>query len=242
MRIIAGILTDSSIDRSYVTIHQQSRVYIGSTSNTLAIFESQGCKEIAIINIDSKLAEQSLDRISRCISTSLLPVAYGGGILNYDQAIFLASCGVERLIFGSSIFENINLISLCSSSLGAQSVCLSIDISIDNNNFPFVAHRKSSRYYPLGDVLRQIELLEIGELLVTFTQHNSLSSATLPLSLIKQIRDKFCGQLVIAGGIKRIDDLSSLNQIGVDGVLLSSHICLHFSYAGVCIDFNRPLQ
>ena len=57
-----------------------------------------------------------------------MPVCYGGGISNFEQAQRIFSLGIEKISLQSSVLNNLDLISEISSVYGNQAVVFSLDL------------------------------------------------------------------------------------------------------------------
>ena len=241
MRFLAGLLIDKTGKRCYVTKRQNKRIYVGDLSNIISILEHQGCNELVILNIDSYLTDDLTNNLSRAFGTCLLPVSYGGGINDFRDASELISKGVERIVIGQNIFCNTYLIEKCIANFGSQAIAVSIDIKLEDDE-PYVYNRRSNIYLKLSDVFSILDQFDISELIVTFSDYNELNSAIIPRSKVDELRNKFQNQLLIAGGIRRNIDIIDFEKIGVNGIIVSSHLYLVDSYNGICIDYKRKLR
>jgi len=237
MRIIAGIITDK-VFKAYVTKKQQKRYYVGSPSNIMSILEAQGCNEISIFNIDSCIGNNYINQLRASVESCFLPLSYGGGIKTINAAKKLVSSGVERLIFGSALFNNKTIIKQCVELFGAQSVCISLDLIYDKTSSK-VLNRYANKFVKLDETIDMVNKTGCSEIIVTFSDHNCLESSTLPINILSKLRDLFSNQIIIAGGISSHLQIERYSKLGINGVLLSSRIYLHRSYDGVCIDYNR---
>jgi cyclase len=226
------------MDEAFVTRHQGERIYVGSAMNIFNQLENQGCRELAIFNIDSSRPSIIQSRLKRIISTTLIPITYGGGVKTLDDANIIFACGVERVVIGNAFLDNPSLITSLVSAYGAQSISVSLDVMINGGSL-FVRHRNSSTYVPLEHILPRLESLECSELIVSFIDCNQLGNSLLPLSPLLTLRKAFSNQLIYGGGLDKPETITNLSLIGLDGVLLSSAICLIDSYTSICVDFSR---
>ena len=57
-----------------------------------------------------------------------MPVSYGGGIKNLNDAEKIFKIGFEKIIINSASFENLNLLKELIRNFGSQSIIHSIDV------------------------------------------------------------------------------------------------------------------
>ena len=71
-----------------------------------------------------------------------MPLCYGGGITNADQAKKIFSLGVEKIAISSSAIKNFKLISKIAESVGSQSVVVVFDVKKNflGSNYEIYTH------------------------------------------------------------------------------------------------------
>ena len=84
----------------YKTRRFKNPVYIGDPINTMRIFNEKEVDEIILLDIGATRENRAPDfaHIADIASESFMPLAYGGGIAGYDQAMRLFNVGVEKII------------------------------------------------------------------------------------------------------------------------------------------------
>ena len=82
--------------------------YIGDPINAIRIFNEKEVDELLVLDIDaSKLKQEpNYSLIEEFASECFMPLAYGGGITDVEQASRLFNLGVEKVAVNSCLFEN----------------------------------------------------------------------------------------------------------------------------------------
>lgn len=103
--------------------------YLGDPINILRIFNDKEVDEIILLDIAASGTKHgpNFEQIADIVSESFMPLAYGGGVSTYDQAMRLFALGVEKVILNTHAIENPALITSIANSAGSQAVVVSID-------------------------------------------------------------------------------------------------------------------
>ena len=102
------LLKDGSLVK---TIKFNKHRYIGDPCNTVKIFNELNADELIILDISKSKqgARPDFQLISSLAKECFMPMTYGGGIYNYEDANRLFRSGVEKLSINSQTFDE-NLI------------------------------------------------------------------------------------------------------------------------------------
>ena len=90
----------------------KSPIYVGDPINTSKIFNEKEVDELSIIDIGCSRYkyEPNYNLIEKIANECFMPISYGGGITNFDQASKILRSGVEKIIVQSSFFRNPELL------------------------------------------------------------------------------------------------------------------------------------
>ena len=107
--------------------------YLGDPVNTVKIFNTKEVDEIFILDIlaSKKNYGPNFTLVSEIASEAFMPLCYGGGIRNFNDAERLFSSGVEKISIQTSAFKDLKLIQEISNNYGSQAVVVSIDVKRD---------------------------------------------------------------------------------------------------------------
>ena len=119
------------------TINFKDPTYIGDPVNAVKIFNEKKADELFILEINASIEkyEPNFQLIKNIARESRMPICYGGGIKNLDQAKKIFNFGVEKIAISSIIFDNIDLVSQISNYSGSQSMVVVLDIKKEDNEY-----------------------------------------------------------------------------------------------------------
>ena len=112
------------------SVQFKNHKYVGDPINAVRIFNEKEADELMLIDIDATInkEEPNFKMIQNIASECRMPLCYGGGIKNVQQAQKIFSLGVEKIALSSILIENPNLISEIASKVGSQSVVAVLDV------------------------------------------------------------------------------------------------------------------
>ena len=96
--------------------------YVGDPINAVKIFNEKEADEILVLDIseDVETLGPNFDLIESLASECFMPLAYGGGIRNLDQAFELTRIGVEKIVLNTSLHTNPEFVRAAIKKLGSQ--------------------------------------------------------------------------------------------------------------------------
>ena len=190
--------------------------YIGDPLNAVRIFNEKEVDELVLLDISclKKNQEPNYKKIEKIASQCQMPFCYGGGITNLNQIKRLVSIGVEKISIGSSSFHNESLITDSISLIGSQSIVVSLDIrkSKFSNRYKYIiSNGKLDTKLNLVEAIRRYENLGVGELLIQSIDNDGKQNG-FDRYLLSEIMDNANIPVTIAGGIKNLDEIGSINK------------------------------
>jgi len=215
-------------------------VYIGDPINTVRIFNEKFADELIILDIGRSRNNLGPDfeLVRRITSECFMPVGYGGGIRNLEDAKNLFSLGIEKVVLQTAAIDSQKVILEISNFTGVQSVSVSIDVKRDRFNVPRIYHAATKRFLDasLQSFMKKIEESGAGEILLTSVDLEG-SMLGFDLELIESIRGMTSIPLVVNGGAGSIQDLAQAITAGADGVAAGSMFVFYGSRRGVLINY-----
>ena len=185
--------------------------YIGDVLNAVRIFNDKQAEEMIITDIGATVNnfEPNLELIKKISSTARMPITYGGGIKNIDQAKKIISYGVEKISISSKLFENFEFIKDLSAEFGAQSVSVTIDIKkINSEYFIHINNGKFNTKTKPDEFFKKLYGYA-GELIINNIDHDGLMNG-VDEKYIESIYKKIRIPLVVMGGIGSISEVSNI--------------------------------
>ncbi len=144
----------------------------------------------------------------------------GGGIRNIERARELLAPGVgaQRVIFGSSLLKDgevhVALAREASSQFGAGPLTFAVDSR--GGKVAIKGWKENTAIDPL----EMIRILEPYCSAFLYTHIDTEGTMTgFPLELARRLRQATTRRLIVAGGIKAMDEVQALDAMGVDAVV-----------------------
>src|SRR5690349_21363303 len=104
--------------------------YVGDPINAVKIFNEKEVDELMVLDIDASKERRGPDfeLVEQLASECFMPLCYGGGIRDANDAKALFKLGVEKVALQSAALRNPSLIREIADHAGEQAVVVSIDV------------------------------------------------------------------------------------------------------------------
>ena len=218
----------------------KNSIYLGDPINTVRILNDKFIDELIILDIDAGKNKLGPDikRIQIIVSECFTPVTYGGGLRNLDDIKNILRCGVEKIIFGSNIFFNRNLILEAIKYLGSQSISLCIDYKIDvnKNRKVYVNNGIISTNQLLEIYLQNIFDLDVGEIILQSIDNDGMSCG-YDIEIIQSLSKKIKLPLLSLGGSRNIEDMKKCFYAGASGAAAGSQFVFFGEKKSILINY-----
>jgi cyclase len=180
---------------AYQTNQYKKNIYLGDPLNICNILAQQRCQEIIIV-CPENLVDYDINAV---LGVCRSPVSIGGKF-DVPFAEELIGLGAEKIIVSDSLWTMPEKVRLLSSNLGMQAICASVDyIEIDGARMIVMGDYRQHIVCELGEGLRQLEGLEVGELLLSNVSRDG-SRTGLDYESIEEIPQFFSNTPVLLGG------------------------------------------
>ena len=225
------------------TLNFSNDVYVGDPLNAVRIFNEKKSDELVILDIDAstKKSEPNFSLISNWAAECRMPLCYGGGITNKDDALKILSLGVEKISISSSAIKKPVLIDEIASLAGSQSVVVTIDVK-----------KKFLKGYKIftsnGTIQHDIDLLDYlkiaqdygaGEIVINNIDRDGTMIGP-DYNLIDKVYNQVKIPLVVMGGFGTIDEISLLfNKYSQIGAACGSLFVFKGKNRAVLINYPR---
>ena len=215
-------------------------VYIGDPINAVRIFNQKQVDEILGLDIDRSNRNLGPDfqLVQKIASECFMPLSYGGGIRDLEDAKKIYSLGVEKIVIQSAAIRNPGLIRQVANFTGSQSISVSIDVLQSGPSKYNLYHPASSKIIdtPLLDYIRQIQEEGAGEIMITSVAHEG-DMKGYNLDLIRLVRDSTSVPIIAHGGAGSVNDFASAISAGADAVAAGSFFVFYGPRRGVLISY-----
>ena len=214
-RAIPCLLLDNN--GLYKTIQFKNPQYVGDPINAVKIFNEKEVDELIILDITAtkQKREPNYKLLKHIASECFMPLTYGGGIKNFQQAAKLFELGIEKISLNLSAVENPNLITEITSVYGNQSVIVSIDIKKNMWGKYSIYSRNGTKNtgFHLKEFIKKVESLGAGELLITNIEKEGTWSG-FDIDLLKSLTSLVKIPIIIGGGCGNIQHIADALNIG----------------------------
>jgi imidazole glycerol-phosphate synthase subunit HisF len=178
-------------------------VYVGDPINAIRIFNDKEVDELAFLDITASREGRgpSLQIIRDFASECFMPVAYGGGIRNLDDARQVLAVGIEKIIINTQALRRPELIAEVSREFGAQAVVVSIDAQkklLGGYEVMAAGGAQKTGLKPAEHARRMVEL-GAGEILVNSIERDG-TQAGYDLALVRSVADAVPVPVIACGG------------------------------------------
>ncbi len=166
-RIVVCLLTDGE---SLIKTRQfKADKYLGDPLNAIKIFNELEVDELVLLDIRARKDRRppNFELISRVAKQCRMPFGYGGGITKKEEALFLISEGVEKVVLGDPAVTEPDLIPSIAEMIGNQSTAV-----ILNHRKGFLKQRgiyikngSEKIQKNIKDIVRQVTEAGAGEII-----------------------------------------------------------------------------
>ena len=172
---------------------------------------------VQLIDLDAAMGQGSNHELIAMVCKRL-PCQVGGGIRNRQRAAELLELGARRVIFGSALFQdgkiNAALAEECSTYLETERLTFAIDSR--GGKVSIKGWKENTGIDPL-DVLQSLGAY-CGAFLYTHIDTEG-TMAGFPMDVARRLRQATSKQLIVAGGIRSMDEVTALDAIGANAVV-----------------------
>lgn len=237
-RVIPVLLMSDG--KLYKTKKYSNPRYIGDPINVIRIFNEKEVDELIILDISaSRLkVEPDYERIKELASECFMPLCYGGGISNLDQAKRVFSLGIEKISIQTQALSNLDLITEVANIFGSQSIVLSVDLK--KNLFGTSKLYGSSQSKVINKNILQFISEAVnagaGEILLSSVDNEGLMKG-MNLELISQISSAIPVPLIANCGVGSLEHIKEAINSGASAVAAGSFFVYHGPHNAVLITY-----
>lgn len=180
-------------------------------------WEMEGAQSLHIIDLDATRGIGNNRQIIRNILHEVhIPVQIGGGIRNRTIVEQMINAGASRVILGTLAFEHNDELTALLETFGRGKIMVALDYL---HGIVMTRGWKGSTGITLDVAIDQFINLGVELFLLTSIARDGLLTGPDYTTLKNAVKQVPQG-LFVAGGVSSLTDLSKLNTIGVDGVVI----------------------
>lgn len=201
-------------DYNLITIYNDDPVAVGTS------FMLQGAKLIHVVDLDGAKAGQIMnyDTLKKMCDANL-KIEVGGGIRKMEDIDRLLAMGVERVILGSAIVTNKDLLKQALKKYGDEKIVLGVDV---RDGYLAIKGWVEKSKYKAQTVLAKYKKLGGKYVIYTDITRDGMLEGTNVTDLAAIIPTGL--SIVASGGISEIQDLIAVQSIGCVGAIVGKAI------------------
>lgn len=225
MLILPAIdIIDGKPVRLYQGDYNKKEIVAEDILETAKSFEKAGAEFIHLVDLDGAKKGELVngDVIIKVAQTLNMKVEVGGGIRTYETIKYLIDNGISRVILGTSAMEDEELLKRSIKDFGDK-IAVGIDCK-DGYAYGRGWLEGSSLYYI--DFAKKLESLGVKNVIVTdISKDGTLQGPNV--EMLKELKENVNMDITASGGIRDIDNIKALNDLGLYGAITGKAI-----YAG----------
>lgn len=224
MNVIPAIdLREGQCVRLYQGDFAQQTDY-AKTPHALAVeYETMGFNALHIVDLDGARTgqQQNQEIILSIVATSSLTIQLGGGIRTDSQIASWMAAGLARVVIGSLAITDPRRVTDWLADYGPERIVLALDVNVDADGIPRIATHgwQRAEEMTLWQCIDEYGPAGLKHVLCTdISRDGALTGPNLDLymELIGKYPDV---HLQASGGVRSIDDLKALREIGAQAAI-----------------------
>lgn len=215
--------------------------YIGDPCNTVRIFNELEVDELAFLDITATRDRRApnFELLADIANECFMPLSYGGGIRNFEDAKRVLKMGFEKIIVNSYAVENPEFVTTLARHFGNQAIVVAIDVKKDLLGHPKVFTRAGTKNTHLNPVewAKQAEVLGAGEILLTSVDREGAWQG-MDIDLTRAVSTAVSIPVIAHGGAGAVAHIGdAVKQGGASAVAIGSMVVFQKKDMGVLVNF-----
>jgi phosphoribosylformimino-5-aminoimidazole carboxamide ribotide isomerase len=220
MQVIPAVdLMNGKVVRLSRGAPETAKVYVqfGGPVETAQEWKREGAEKLHIIDLDAAFGSGNNLAIIAEIERSVgLPVQVGGGIRTFEAAGKLLRTGTSQVILGALAFSDQDAIVKIQGKFGSDKAIVALD---NKDGKVMVEGWKTSIDFRVKEALEKFSKLGVKTFLITsITKDGTLSGPDLDTLREACLYPNV--NIIAAGGIGSLNDLTALKQVGAEGAVV----------------------
>ncbi|WP_294393010.1 1-(5-phosphoribosyl)-5-[(5-phosphoribosylamino)methylideneamino]imidazole-4-carboxamide isomerase [uncultured Clostridium sp.] len=214
-------IIDGKPVRLYQGDYDKKEIVADDIFETAKSFEDMGAEYIHLVDLDGAKSGSSANHelVIKIAQMLNIPVELGGGIRTFETIKYLIDNGVSRVILGTIAIEDEELLKKAVAEYG-EKIAVGIDC-------------KDGRVYGRGwlaesnldyiDFAKKMESLGVKNIIVTdISKDGTLEGPNV--EMLKKLKETVNIDITASGGIRDIQNIRDLNEIGLYGAITGKAI------------------
>ena len=214
--------------------------YVGDPINAVKIFNEKEVDEICILDITATKQRKQPDirHITEIVSEAFMPLSYGGGVHNLEQAEKLFYNGVEKIVLNYAATHSKSLIREIADRYGRQSVVVSIDYKanwLGKVSVHTLCGEEDTKIHPV-EKAKEAQDCGAGEILLNSIDRDGTYTG-YDLPMIERVSRAVDIPVVACGGASAVEDFKRAVESGAAGVAAGSMFVFQRPHNAVLISY-----
>lgn len=240
-RVIPCLLYSPSRGGLVKTLKFGKPKYVGDPINAVKIFNAKEVDELMLVDIDATREGRGPDfaLIEEVAGECFMPLAYGGGIRNADDARTLFKLGVEKVCLQSAALRDPGIVRAIANHAGQQAVMLSVDVKrnwLGKPQLHSTAGLKTTGSWQ--DAVRAAVAAGAGEILLNAVDRDGTLSG-MDVELIREASAIADIPLIAIGGAASLADIKAATDAGASAVAAGAYFVFQGPHRAVLITYPR---
>lgn len=216
--------------------------YVGDPINAVKIFNEKEVDELMVLDIDASKENRGPDfaLIEELAGECFMPLCYGGGIRNAEDARKLFQLGVEKVCLQTAALRDPGLVRTIADRAGEQAVVVSIDVERNwlGRHKLRVPPRSTASVGTWQDAIRAAIDSGAGEILLNAVDRDG-TMAGVDRDLIREGSEIADVPLIAVGGVGSLEDIKAATDAGASAVAAGAFFVFHGPHRAVLITYPR---
>ena len=180
------------------------------------VFQAKGCKWIHIVDLDGAIKGEPINQeiIKKIILSVDLKIQLGGGIRNIETIDNWFKVGVERLVLGSALINNPDLVKHAVKKYPGKIV---LGIDTIENKLAIEGWVKKTEISPL-DIAKDFDNLNVAAVVCTNIKKDGVMKG-IDLNFVLNNTKIFKTPIIASGGITTLKDIQLLKDNEKKGII-----------------------
>ena len=234
MKIFPAIdLFDGKAVRLYKGNYEEMTVYSENPLEIALDFKNSGAKFMHLVDLNGAKTGQTtnIETIKKLAQESGLFVEVGGGIRNIETVEKYLSCGVNRVILGTSAVNDRDFL-VKALSLYGEKIAVGVDIK---DGFVAIKGWTEKSNLEAFAFCKELQNLGVKTIICTDISKDGAMQGTNH-DLYKKLRENLGMNIIASGGVSSISDVERLQKLKVYGAIIGK------AYYVKAIDLKQAIK
>jgi cyclase len=218
--------------------------YVGDPQVAVKILSERGADEIVVLDMSATARGGPDFALAEDIAReAFMPMAYGGGIRDENQASRLLSLGIEKVVVGTAAVEDPALVTRMATAFGSQAVAVCLDVKKHLLTGYRVHTRngtENTRRAPV-ELARDLQTAGAGEILLQSIDRES-TRLGYDLELIRSVSQAVDLPVVALGGAGTLAHLREAVDVGASAAAAGTMFVLTGPHRAVLVTYPSHEQ